>query len=565
MSRVQPVSRRRRRLLPAVLACVVVLATPVAANAAVASGGADDAVSDQATGGRDIVHVDAAFDGAAGSLTATVTFREAPSATANAFLGIIAAPPNSTGTCDTSGAFTVLGTALDPATTTALWQPSTATTSQPAVRSASGNAITIAVTDPSLVGVDRRCIRVSTSADGSSSTTYDRLDADLVLSTPAPTPTPAPAPAPTPPPTPAPTPAPTPKPKPAPVLAVTVKPLAEVKRGRWRAATVKVRNAGSASAKKVSLKLGTLPKGVTVSPARKTWSIGTLKKTTSRSFHLRLKASAKAKASSSVEFTASSTKGVAKAKATAVLTIKGAKTTTTGGGGGPTPTTKTNPNSLAGQYFAKSDYNAITGMIFSGYFFVSDTWAYRGIPEGGAPDCTSRTAGVDERGNPTDGCVPYTYDAKTKQVTVDGVAGTIGGDRDWNLTVDGTTYGEYQIPAPGSRYSTQLHSISSFGLYPNQTFSNIDLTLTADGQFVRGVAVSSTTGGGTDYQVDVTSIPADKRGTYAITDHARLVLAYADGHVVTYTIGIGQDSKDPDPPSPGRDALLLDGAYYYSG
>lgn len=225
------------------------------------------------------------------------------------------------------------------------------------------------------------------------------------------------------------------------------------------------------------------------------------------------------------------------------VTSQACMPTDRGGGGRPAPTPG---HPLTGRYFF-----TYTGLEADGVVFVDDRFAYRGFPSGGFPACTGPTAPDDD----ADGCVPYSYDAATGAIVLGGRPGSyVGGKLTLTTRTDAAlSYDELQVPAAGSTVQFQGESLASIGVCPPScTYVSTGVTLYSTGQFALSTAVSSTTPDG-----GVTSLPPDRRGTYAIQPGAKLHLTFADGHVADRTIALV-------PNSDGTTSLFLDDAYYLS-
>lgn len=191
-------------------------------------------------------------------------------------------------------------------------------------------------------------------------------------------------------------------------------------------------------------------------------------------------------------------------------------------------------------------WNRWTGLIF-----LDDRWAYRGIPEsGGLPKCTSRTVGVDEDGDPTPGCVPYTYDARTHALTVDGQPATMNRNLD-GLTIGEDAYGYSPLVRAGTRFAADLKVVNISGFWPNQNVNQKFFTFFADGNFTVSSETFGTFGGlpGTPGSGNYAVVPPDSKGTYAFGEQGELRMDYADGRSTVKIAGIlpneGDGSTDP--------------------
>jgi hypothetical protein len=191
------------------------------------------------------------------------------------------------------------------------------------------------------------------------------------------------------------------------------------------------------------------------------------------------------------------------------------------------------------------------------YAFVDDRWAYRGIPKGGLPTCTTTTAGVDADGDPTDGCLPYIYDRKTRTLEIAGAAATLSPDGT-QLDVGEDTFWLTPIVPPGTKLAVSLKSISISGYWPNQVVTTYWLEMTVAGGFMLSRQTLGSWGiPGTPGSGNFASVPPDQHGTYAVLPGGKLRLTYADGKVEDRTIGIYRDATTGSA-DPAKDGLWLD-------
>lgn len=569
-------TRARRRALAATLLCAAVGATTAApASAEIRSGGATDApANDQATAARDIVRADAAYD-SAGTLTATVTFRAAPAAATSSLIRVFLGRSDGSGGCDdVLQALAITDPANQEGTAYAVPSDAPIVYTTADTRTVSGATVTMRVSAPALARQAVDCALVGTTYQ---STVYDAVGFDLPVTQadPPPLPEPGPQPQPQPAPQPAPQPQPTPQPQPAPApvkqklappkgvqLAIEAPMLQPLKRDRWRQAKLRVANTGTKAAKRVKLKL-TVPKGV--SAKRKTLSLGTIGSGKRKTVTVSVRLTKKAKATSTVTARATSaTKGAKLAKGQLVLKLW---KRSTGKGKKPAPTPGPAPElpSLVGQAFTRVTIDVMSSNKWYGLTFLDGRWAYRGIPEGaGFPQCTAKTAGVDpENGDPTDGCLPYTYDGRTNVLTVDGVQMAVNPDRT-SITHGEDTYTLSPIPAAGSTWNLALKGISVSGFWPNQFVQQNWLAMNAAGEFTNSRETIGSWGGGamTPGGGNFASSSPDQRGTYAVLPNGLIEFRYADGDVVRQSILINRDAKTGDV-DPARVGFLLDGVQYF--
>lgn len=514
----------------------------VPAGAAVRSGSGTDG-PDVAAGGQDIVGFSMAYD-EGGAFTATATFREAPNAAQDGSIAVFAGTRQSDGTCGAPATFAL--TFLDPAVTDAAWATAADATARPATKSVSGNTITIAGT-ANAAAYD--CAWATTRTRTSPSSTLDTTS-DVALAAPAPPPPPPTPPAPAP----APAPSPTqslqasavPKKVPATVeLAVEAPQVTQVKRNRWAKVKVSVANTGRKTASKVTLKLGTA-RGVQAK--RRTVTFKRIRGGKKGTATLQVRLTKKARTTSTLSARAS-VKGAKTAKGSLVLRIGAAKKKSSGKAA---PVAET----LVGKAFAHGEPDVMSSTDWSAYYFVNDQFLYRGVPEGGIPQCTAKTAVPDKDGDPGDGCVPYTFDPNRGVVTIDGVEATIDPTRTL-LKVGEREHALAIIPKPGTRWQGELRGISIWGFWPNQTVNQRWLTTNMNGEFA---LTKSTMGqmGTTNFAV----APPDSRGVYEVLPNGLLRMTYADGKIENWTMTILRDAKTGDE-NPATAGFLLDDTQYF--
>lgn len=161
-------------------------------------------------------------------------------------------------------------------------------------------------------------------------------------------------------------------------------------------------------------------------------------------------------------------------------------------------------------------------------WFASDTHAYvgtQGLPRGdGFPTCTEgQPAPTDD--SPS-GCVPYSYDAAAKTLTLGTVTVAFDATRH-TFPYLTSIMGEAVLPEPGQTWNVGLTHINSYGFYPNQTVIQRSLTLSADGRFItQGLMLGST------FDSNFAATAPGDRGTYAVEAPGRVVMTYDDGTVV---------------------------------
>ncbi|HST40115.1 MAG TPA: hypothetical protein VLK58_11425 [Conexibacter sp.] len=201
------------------------------------------------------------------------------------------------------------------------------------------------------------------------------------------------------------------------------------------------------------------------------------------------------------------------------------------------------PNSLAGRYFWGSHYT-LNGIEQNTLWFTGPDLVYTEATESAWPTCTAVS----------DVCKPYSYDASTNQLTIDGKPATLEGRK---LSLDGDTYFEWGFPPAGARFETLVTYSNSSGICPLYcSYYTEELTFVADGTFVRGAVAS-----GTGPVVDWASVPADRKGTYEVRADRTLRLAFADGRERIETVALYLN--DDGTLRPAGEGLLLGGDGYF--
>jgi hypothetical protein len=175
---------------------------------------------------------------------------------------------------------------------------------------------------------------------------------------------------------------------------------------------------------------------------------------------------------------------------------------------------------LTGRYYWGSTYS-VNGTTAHTVLFTGPDFVFVGDAEGAIPTCAAAS----------ETCLPYTYDAKGKALTIGGRPATMTGSQ---LRWDDEDYNLLGVPKPGARWDRVLTYANSSGLCPlSCTYFREDLTFLPDGTFVRGSVTSGTSPGG-----DFAAVPADRKGTYEIRADRTLRLAFADGKERVETVGI---------------------------
>lgn len=209
----------------------------------------------------------------------------------------------------------------------------------------------------------------------------------------------------------------------------------------------------------------------------------------------------------------------------------------------PQPQPRTDPNSLAGRYFWGSLYT-IGGIDQRSLYFTGPDLVSTAAAESAFPACTA----------PNETCKPYSYDAATGSLTIDGMATTLQGRK---IELDGRSYLELGYPPAGARWDAYVTYSNSSGICPLYcSYYTENLAFLADGTFVRDAVAS-----GSGPVVDWASVPPDRKGTYEIRADHTLRLAYADGRERIETVGLYLD--DAGSPKPPGEGVILGGDGYF--
>ncbi|MGX6448243.1 hypothetical protein ACVU7I_09290, partial [Patulibacter sp. S7RM1-6] len=322
-----------------------------------------------------------------------------------------------------------------------------------------------------------------------------------------------------------------------PQLTVTVTGVpAALRRSRWVAAKVRVRNAGTAAASDVRL---TTTGARGVGRSWKARRVGTLAAGQARTTTLRLRLTRRTTRSTLIAVRATGRGGL-RASAPLDLRLRGARPTTSDRTG------------LVGRYFWGFRTRTDRSWDNTGVFFANARYAYRGIPSGGLPRCA-------RAGN---GCVRWSLDRRTGRLRVGTQKGTYRKGR----LVLGDVRNGLAVPRPGSRFRTALEHRGfegTCGFVTGCTTWRYTLVLDADGRFLRtSSTIASGGGAGTIAPfAAIAGFPADQTGTYEVLDRGRIRLAYADGTTKTHTVGVETTAKGRA--DPVRSGLLLDDVNFY--
>lgn len=202
------------------------------------------------------------------------------------------------------------------------------------------------------------------------------------------------------------------------------------------------------------------------------------------------------------------------------------------------------PTTLANRHYWGSRYT-LNGIQQYTVYFTGPSFVFTGEPEGAWPTCTAAS----------ETCKPYTYDAKTKALTIDGVAATLEGNK---LTLDGQAHWELGRPAAGARWDIVLTHSNSSGICPLYcSYFTEHLTFRPDGTFVRS-SVASGTGPVADWAV----VPDDSKGTYEVGTDRVLRLSFADGKQRAHTLGLFPEDGGTYPANPTGGIVLDNDGYF---
>lgn len=290
--------------------------------------------------------------------------------------------------------------------------------------------------------------------------------------------------------------------------------------GKWTSVPVRVENTGDIPATGVTVSLGRAKK---VTVKRSSVALGTLAPGASATARFRVRVTAAG--SRSVRYEVTADDGVEPEGGTFALAT--------------TPKPPRSTASLAGLYLWRSQIRTgITNWDNRGLFFVNKKFAYRGFPTSGLPKCRKVTATLTG-----DGCVRYSYDARTGRLQVDTVRGRSLGRKTRPTAVklgsDSYTF-RLVMPERGARLAVELTHQDAFGCPgPACVTSTTTIVLAKDGTFGFGSTA----------------------GTYAIGRNGRLTLAASDGTRETSTIWIQTDRKGK--PQPVREGIVLGDTNYY--
>jgi hypothetical protein len=224
------------------------------------------------------------------------------------------------------------------------------------------------------------------------------------------------------------------------------------------------------------------------------------------------------------------------------------------------------PNPLVGKAFWRNEYSAFYVWDNRGLVFLDDTWAYRGLPKGGRPTCTTETARVDEDGDEVDGCLRYAFDPATRaftagsitgRVTPEGTLTTKGGEGE-----DDDVWTPLVSVAPGTRLATGSLIHRGFsgtcGPFSSCTTWRYDLELRPDGTYVNSRANTFTADTPTSFIG--AGNERSQNGTYEVLPGDRLRMTAQDGTVTETFFALLTEDGRTDPAAIG---VMLDDTNYY--
>jgi hypothetical protein len=219
-------------------------------------------------------------------------------------------------------------------------------------------------------------------------------------------------------------------------------------------------------------------------------------------------------------------------------------------GGGKEKTAPPKQSAIVGHFFWRSELILSTTYLH-GYYFVDEHWVYQGMPEGGIPVCTAQTAQGEG-----DGCLPYTYDEATGALNIAGTVGSyVPSTKVFKLNEVG--YSEAVPADAGTKIDATGSYINGFGICPSFcSFTTVELSMSANGEFARAAGISGFFGEGGSY----TALPPEDHGTYVIGSRGLATFTYASGKVVNSVISFMLNDADQPDPNYG---ILLDGFDFF--
>lgn len=225
----------------------------------------------------------------------------------------------------------------------------------------------------------------------------------------------------------------------------------------------------------------------------------------------------------------------------------------------PNPSPAANP--LVGTFWWNFQPEYADGVTQNntGFYFVTATTVYSGLPTNGlpascAPQAVDSSLPIDQQG----ACLSYSYNSATGALTIGSTTGSYAGGA---LTVGNTRYQQLTIEPAGFTTDGQFQVIQTFGLCTVAcTIDTSNFGLASSGQFyLASGTIGSLSGGGSSTWASV--FPPSETGTYTVNANGSITLHFADGTVETYTFaaqgstpsasGIVLDQLSYLPPSTG--------------
>ena len=513
------------------LAVLGALAAP--AQATVRKGTGTDPAGDAAAA-NDIVAVAAQADDAGGAVAIGVGLSAAPGS--SYVFGLVGTRNGSS--CDAP--FVLFGGR--PSTGQAFYvRDGGSEPAQTARMNVDGRTVTLGATDAGRLALPFDCAQALISSDSGASNVLDETDLVALIADapPAATPTPSPTPAP---PTTTEHVAPVAVPKAAKLSASLGGAPSTIRRNRTITLSLVVADDGSKATGAITVSVAKA-RGLSVAKSRV--KVARLKPAQKRTIRLRVRLTRSARVTTPVNVTVRA--GSLRARTSLLLRIGKAPKVAPGAKKGP----------LVGTYWWRTVNHVDYAWDNRAFYFVDDRTVYSGLPANGFPaSCTTPPAKPAEEIDKRDGCLPYTYDAKSGALTIGDKTGTFKpGSR---LVLDGQTYSATVIPAAGARYAFADHEHFDFsgfcGLITGCTVTKKFLTLTPDGQFVLSHSTTATMGDpGLGPFTAVGSYPPDQHGTYDVLAGGKIHLTFADGTVRddTFALMTKDDTLQPDPVGEG--------------
>lgn len=495
---------------------------PVSASATVFSGSKADPAGDGPSPDRDVTRARVTYDDQSGKFEFAVRLAAAPSAGMQVTAGVGRRNANGCGT-----PLLVLATVIPGDTTIWLIEENGANPAEHqdyATRTVSGQVLKMTATDPRLKGYKPDCAEAILSDPANSSNLFDHVTTFGVK-----------------------------PPPPRPRIKVKFGKVGSMLRGSSRTVKVRVTNQGTATARKVTLRM----KGagaVKIRPGMR--KLGSIRPGKTRVAGFRIQARGKGRAKLTAR---------AKGKKTSARASTAFKITR------PAPPPPPATGGLAGEIFwGFESYNYYRSQELVFLHFTSRKFVRWGIPKGGLKSCGRVTAKMKD-GEMQPGCLRYSYNKRNGQVRIGKVRGTFRGGKlklkmnDGVWTTKGEVWYRGLTARPGARFHTMLinRGYTGCGVNPYCTTWKENLTLTRNGKFGRQDSSLSTGGGiGTGLPfVGISQLGPNERGRYKVLRGGKIRFNFADGKKVTETLVVQTDKRGR--PDPVREGLLVDDVWFY--